>query len=336
MEFLRNPEIRLHIALYSLLTAICSIVGFITSGPNAGLLIVTACLLFTSLSISLTYHRYRRLSSFAMDINKVLNGNDAVCLQDYSEGELAILHGEVKKLTQQLKFQADALSKDKAYLADSIADISHQLRTPLTSMNLLASLLSQVSLSDEKHNEYVQDLQKQLSRIEWLISSLLKISRLDAGTVKLNKSTVSTRELIARISSLLEIHMDLKSQRLVVSQNGSESFTGDLSWSVEALGNILKNCMEHTPDGRCIYVTCSENPLYTEILVRDTGEGIAEEDLPYLFERFYKGRNASNDSIGIGLALSRMIITAQNGTVKAENFREGGSLFTIRFYKTTI
>jgi signal transduction histidine kinase len=142
--------------------------------------------------------------------------------------------------------------------------------------------------------------------------------------------------LVEKAASPLEIPMDLKSQQLAVSMEGSESFTGDLAWSVEALGNILKNCMEHTPEGGRINVYCSENALFTEIKVSDTGEGIAQEDLPYLFERFYKGRNASSESIGIGLALSRMIITSQGGTVKAENLNDGGSLFTIRFYKTNI
>ena len=335
MEFLRNPEIKLHILLYIASTAIFTVAGFIV-GRGYGYLSLACCLTFTALSLSLTYHRYRKLSSFAADINRVLVGQDAVCLDDYSEGELAILQGQVKKLTVMLRSQADSLSKDKAYLADSLADISHQLRTPLTSMNLLASLLSQPVLEDSKHSQYVQDLQKQLSRIDWLISSLLKISKLDAGTVELNKSNVSVQELIAKASSPLEIAMDLKDQKLVVTMEGPEAFAGDLAWSAEAIGNVLKNCMEHTPDGGNIYISCKENALYTEIAIRDTGEGIAAEDLPHLFERFYKGRNATNESVGIGLALSRMIITSQNGTIKAENYHEGGSLFTIRFYKTTI
>lgn len=335
MDFLRNKEIKQLVGIYAALTAICTGAG-LAIGPKTSLLVFLVCLLFTLSGLVFTYHRYRNLASFAEDIDRVLGGHDAVCLDDYSEGELSILQEAVKKLTLRLRYQADALSKDKAYLADSLADISHQLRTPLTSMNLLSALLSQPCLDDNKRMEYVQDLQRQLSRIDWLISTLLKMSRLDAGTVTLSQSKVSVRELIEKASSPLEIPMELKNQQLTVSMDGSESFTGDLSWSAEALGNILKNCMEHTPEGGRITVTCSENALFTEIKVSDTGEGIAEEDLPHLFERFYKGKNASSESIGIGLALSRTIITSQNGTVKAENLKDGGSMFTIRFYKTTI
>lgn len=335
MSFLRNKEIRLHIGIYTLLTAIFTAAGLVI-GRKAGLLVFLACLAFILSSIIFTCKRYRRLASFAEDIDNVLEGQDAVCLEDYSEGELAILKEEVKKLTLQLRYQAHALSKDKAYLADSLADISHQLRTPLTSMNLLSALLSKPDLEDSRRMEYIQDMQKQLARIDWLISSLLKISRLDAGTVTFNRSKVNVRELIEKASSPLQIPMDLKNQQLAVSMDGSESFTGDLAWSAEALGNILKNCMEHTPYGGRISIECSENALFTEIKVSDTGEGIAEEDLPHLFERFYKGKNASNESIGIGLALARMIITSQNGTIKAENLKDGGSLFTIRFYKTIV
>lgn len=335
MGFLRNKEIKLHIVIYAMLTALCTGAGLVKD-RETGQAVLIVCVGFTMISLVLTYQHYRRLSSFAEDIDKVLGGQDAVCLEDYSEGELSILQEQVKKLTVQLRSQAHALSKDKAYLADSLADISHQLRTPLTSINLLSALLSQPCLEDSKRMEYIQDLQKQLSRIDWLISSLLKISRLDAGTVKLNSSKVSVKALIEKASSPLEIPMDIKNQWLTVSMDGSESFTGDLAWSAEALGNILKNCMEHTPEGGSIYVSASENALFTEIKVIDTGEGIAEEDIPHLFERFYKGKNASSESIGIGLALSRMIIASQGGTVKAENLKDGGSLFTIRFYKTTI
>lgn len=335
MGFFRNNEIKKQIGIYALITAICTASG-LNIGRKTALLVLSVCLIFTLSSLVLTYHRYRSLASFAEDIDRVLDGKDSICLDDYSEGELAILQDAVKKLTLRLRYQADALSKDKEYLADSLADISHQLRTPLTSMNLLSALLSQQCLDDDKRMEYLQDMKKQLSRIDWLISSLLKISKLDAGTVNLSRSKVSVRELIEKASSPLEIPMDLKNQQLTVSMEGSESFTGDLAWSAEALGNILKNCMEHTPDGGKINVTCCENLLFTEIKISDTGEGIAEEDLPHLFERFYKGKNSSRESIGIGLALARMIVTSQNGTIKAENIKDGGSMFTIRFYKTTI
>ena len=129
--------------------------------------------------------------------------------------------------------------------------------------------------------------------------------------------------------------MELKGLELKI-KTGGESFTGDLAWSVEAIGNLLKNAMEHTPDGGSISVVAMETPLFTQIEVEDSGEGFFEEDIPHLFERFYKGKNSGEGSIGIGLALSRAIITSQNGTIKAENSERGGAKFTVRFYKNIV
>ena len=176
-------------------------------------------------------------------------------------------------------------------------------------------------------------MQRQLDRIDWLISSLLKIAKLDAGTIFLRHDKISLKSLIDKAAEPLAIPMELKEQTIEADISGS--FIGDLSWTAEAVGNILKNCMEHMEQGT-IYVTTREKSLYSEIIIRDTGPGIDKNDIPHLFERFYKGTNSSEQSVGIGLALSRMIIVKQNGTIKAENYKSGGAVFTIRFYKGTI
>jgi len=233
----------------------------------------------------------------------------------------------------RLREQSDALRQDKVYLADSIADISHQIRTPLTTINIILSFLSRTGISEERRLELTNELKMLISRIDWLISALLKIAKLDAGTVNFQKDTISVQELIKRAAEAIAIPMELREQKLQVAINGNVTYEGDLPWSVEAVENILKNCMEHTPAGGTINISATENAIYTEISISDNGYGIAEEDLPHIFERFYKGKNSSDQSIGIGLALARMIITKQNGTVKADNNKGAGARFTIRFYK---
>ncbi len=267
------------------------------------------------------------------DIDKILHGNDSIDLGEYAEGELSFLQSEILKLTVQLREQAWSLKKDKEYLSDSIADISHQIRTPLTSINIILSLISKPDLPEERKKALFNELETLLRRIDWLITTLLKISKLDTGTVKFKKEKIMVSQLISLAVAPIAISLELREQEINTKIKGNESFIGDLSWTIEAIENILKNCMEHTQRGGSIKITAFENPLFTEIIIKDNGPGIEKEDLPHLFERFYKGKNSNVQSFGIGLALARAIIASQNGTIKAENAPEGGAKFTIRFYK---
>lgn len=182
--------------------------------------------------------------------------------------------------------------------------------------------------------DHIHELYELLSRIDWLITTLLKISRLDAGTVQFKQEQVSLEELLKKSCVTLLIPVELRGQELRIHADGA--FRGDLSWTCEAIGNIVKNCMEHTLKGGRIEIDAAENALYSEIIIKDNGTGISPEDLPHIFERFYKGKDSDGKSFGIGLALSRMIITGQGGTVKAENRKPVGAMFTIRFYKGTV
>jgi signal transduction histidine kinase len=294
--------------------------------------VAICCLIFDITHFLITYSRYRQIADLSLEINKILHDSSKFDLKRFSEGELAVLQSEIYKMTVRLREQAEALKKDKKYLADSLADISHQIRTPLTSINLIMNFLAEEDLPDERRYALVRDLNQLLSRIDWLISTLLKISKLDAGTVKFLKNKVMISELIKKASKPIAISMDIRNQQLILKAEGNESFEGDLAWTAEAIENILKNCMEHTPDGGTITIEARETPIYTELVISDTGPGIAMEDLPHIFERFYKGKHSAKSSIGIGLALARMIIVAQNGTIKAENSADGGALFTVRFY----
>lgn len=333
MKLLRNPEVVKTLILFFLLSAAATAAAFVWDA-RFGIFTLILCLIFLSIHLISIRKRYNRMSELAADINKILHGDNEISLENYSEGELAILHSEIYKMTVRLREQQQSLQEDKLYLADSIADISHQIRTPLTSINLLVQFLSEPGISEERRMKLIRELYELLSRIDWLITTLLKISKLDTGTVQFKQETVPIKDLIERACSPLLVPIELRRQTLSVDADGT--FTGDVAWTCEALGNIVKNCMEHTPDGGRIDILAAENGLYTEIVISDTGRGIAKEDLPHIFERFYKGKDSDDKSFGIGLALARMIVSEQNGTVKAENKTEKGAKFTIRFYKGTV
>lgn len=333
IKLLKNKEVRKTLLLQLVVAAAGCMACYAISSRTGIIAVILSALLILIQYIS-TYKRYRKISALASDINLVLHGDSAISLENYAEGELGILHSEIYKMTIRLREQQQKLLKDKVYLSDSIADISHQIRTPLTSINLLIQLLSEPNLSEERRLQLTQDLYGLLSRIDWLITTLLKISKLDAGTVSFKKETISLETLIHKSCEALLVPIELRDQNLTIRTDGS--FEGDIAWTCEAVGNIVKNCMEHSPAGGSIEVIASENVLYSEIQIKDTGTGIDREDLPHIFERFYKGKDSSDKSFGVGLALARMIITSQNGTVKAENLRPNGAMFTIRFYKGTV
>lgn len=330
MKVLRNREVRIEFVLELSITIIVTIAAFLWE-KSFGLFTLVICLVLNTVHFVNTYIRYKRIEELSADVDRILHGDIPVSFEKYEEGELAILESEVQKMMVRLREQQQHLLDDKIYLADSIADISHQIRTPLTSINLLLSFLSEPDISEEKRQKTIREIYELLSRIDWLITTLLKISKLDAGTIQLKSEMVSMKELLSQSVAPLLIPMELRGQELKVAASGK--FEGDANWTSEAIGNIIKNCMEHTPEGGCVEVTASENAIYREIMIEDTGSGIAPEDLPHIFERFYKGKNSSDKSFGVGLALARGIINNQNGTIKAENRKEGGAKFTIRFYK---
>ena len=332
MKLLRNAELRIQFVVYMLFTAVGTGLA-LWAAPQVSLLFLVLFLAMAGYHFYVTKQRYVRLERLCTEIDAILHGSEQKTLSEYKEGELSLLRSEIMKLVIRLREQNDLMRRDKERMADLIADISHQLRTPLTALHLtLASMGGEEG--EDIRKEHLLELRKLITRIDWLVESLLKIARLDAGMIRFQKQRVSFGELLKKAAEPFEISMEVREQNLAVSAEGG--FTGDLSWTAEAVGNVMKNCLEHMKDGGTLFVTANENALYSEILIRDEGEGIAKEDLPRLFERFYKGKNSGEQSIGIGLALSRMIVTGQNGIIKADNHPQGGAVFTIRFYKGII
>ena len=334
MNFLRNHEVVKTLCLQIFIAVSAIVVAFIWEQRFGVFTLVFTTLLLLTSTVS-TYIRYKRIYDLSADIDRILHGNDMnLSFDKYHEGELAVLQSEIHKMTMRLREQRWQLEDDKRYLANALADISHQVRTPLTSINLLVGLLSEPNIPDERRRKLTHELLDLLLRIDWLITTLLKISKLDAGTVQFQQETISLNELIRKATDSLLIPIEIKEQNLYINANGN--FTGDVSWTVEAISNIVKNCVEHTPNGGEIRIEAGENSLFAEIVISDSGSGIAQEDLPHIFERFYKSKNAGDKNFGIGLSLTRMIIINQNGVIKAENNAAKGALFTIRFYKSIV
>lgn len=334
MKLLRNHEIFILSVVFLFVSAAAAVSAYLYYGRKFGRFTLLLCFVFLLIYSISNRYRYKKLSELALKINDILHDDSCILINDCSEGELSLLRAEIYKMTVRLREQSDMLKKDKLRLSDFLADVSHQIRTPLTSMNILVSLLEKPDLTLHRRLEITQELYELLSRIDWLITALLKISKLDAGTITFRKDNIPLAELISKASQPIQIPMELRGQELIVKAEGE--ICGDEAWNCEAVGNILKNCMEHTPEGGRITVHAAENTLYSEIIISDNGCGIPKEDLPHIFERFYKGKSSDSGSFGIGLALARMIITGQNGTVKAESPAGGGARFTIRFYKCTI
>ncbi|MDD6920564.1 MAG: HAMP domain-containing sensor histidine kinase [Eubacteriales bacterium] len=332
MHFLRNDEVRKG-AFWLGIVILASMGIAIEIGATTVILISITSTFFVVLFIQFSKVRYNKLEKLTQTVDRILNSDDIVVFGSLEEGDFSIIENEIRKMTIKIREGENRLQKEKIHLTDSIADISHQLRTPLTTINLLMDKMKRTDIDEMDRRRLMSDINNQLSRIEWLISSLLKISKFDADTVEMNSEKISVAELIAKSVEPMMIPLEIRDQFLEYISLGNETYVGDLNWSVEAVSNIIKNCVEHTQEGGSIKISARENVLFTAIEIEDNGTGIDEKDLPHIFERFYRGKNSNIASIGIGLALSKMIIQRQNGVIKAENKKDGGSKFTIKFYK---
>lgn len=330
---LRNKEYRMLLITMLSIVGIGAVIGC-RINPIAGTVILLSGILLTGSSMIFTRRRYQDIEKLSRYLRRVYSGDYSLDIRDNMEGELSILKNEIYKVTLILSKQAELLKKEKEQLADAISDISHQLKTPLTSMMVMTDLLNNDTLPSEKRREFTKNLELQLERMEWLLTSLLKLSKLDAGTIKFKREVIPVNKLIQQAMKPLLIPMELKDQKLLITGDNNVTFLGDLNWTVEALINIVKNCVEHTQTGGEISVIFGENPIYTEILIKDNGIGISKEDLPFIFKRFYKGKNASEDSVGIGLAMAHSIITSQYGDINVTSKKYQGTSFSIKFYKT--
>ena len=327
----RNRELRQFAVLFSIIAAVTAVLGFAIN-TAAGLLAIASAAAFGAAFLVFTKARYKSIARISNQIDLVLHNADHLYIDEFDEGELSILYSEITKMLLRIREQNDSLKKEKEHLADSLADVAHQLRTPLTSANLILSLLAN-NPDENERKAFVRETEELLVRMDWLITSLLKLSRLDAGIVAFQNEQIDVNDLIGASLRPFLIPMELHGIDVQLDAPEGMVIQGDFDWLSEAIQNILKNCMESTGENGEIEILCGDNPLFAEITIHDSGRGFEKDDLPHLFDRFYRGKSPNATGYGIGLALCKMIITRQGGTVTAANHPQGGAIFAIRFPK---
>lgn len=291
--------------------------------------ILAAALLAEGFIADLWYKR--RLESLITYITKVQDDLTLAAPECSAEGQLGILQSEIYKVVALLREQYSGEKRQKEYMSDMLSDISHQVKTPLTAIQLMTELLEQPGLEEEKRLEYAEKIDSQLGRITWLIRNLLTLSQLEAGVLKMKPADISLRELMEDINGSLEIMAEVKGVSLE-TKVPDVMIAADRHWLREALMNIIKNCIEHTDEGGYVRIDAEQNNISTLITIEDNGSGISKTDLPHIFERFYKAENSSAQSVGIGLALAKQIINTHSGTIDAESEKGRGTTFTVKLY----
>lgn len=287
------------------------------------------------ISIRYTQKRYRDIEKLNDYLSHICAGFYDLDVQDNAEGELSILKNNLYKMMLLLRSQNDALQKDKTYLASSLADISHQLKTPLTSITVLCDVLKNET-DEENRKKFTEIIESQAEKMNWLIITLLKISKLDAGTADFRNAPVQIQTVLHRALEPFLVTADLRNITVDTEDVSDFTFTGDENWSVEAVGNILKNCLEHMADGGRLALSTAHTTVYDLLRIEDDGCGIQAEDLPHIFERFYHGKNASADSVGIGLALSKTVLNREHAQIEVQSKEGVGTVFSLKFYKTVV
>ena len=332
MNIMRSSETRTAV-IGQLSAAAVGFVGCLFISVPAAFVLLSAAAVITFIEFGLLSKRGKKLSRLCGDIDDILRGADQADLSEYREGELSILSDEIRKMTVRMREQNSALYKDKQFMKEALEDMSHQMRTPLTAMLLVLGMLREPKLSPQERAEHTRELHRLLSRMQWMLETMLGLSRLEAGAVEFKTEEISAAELINEALEPLSISIELKNITVNTEIEGSPVFRGDRQYCTEALVNVLKNCMEHTPEGGTIRISAAENSLYTGITVTDSGSGIPEQELPRVFERFYRGSEFGKSGYGIGLAFARKIIALQNGSLQVRNAPPLGAEFEIRIYK---
>ncbi len=276
----------------------------------------------------------RKIEEITRYIEEINRGNYKLDIEDNVEDELSILKNEIYKTTVMLNEVAENSVRDKVNLKDSLSDISHQLKTPLTSMSIMVdNIMDNPNMDYKTREEFTKDIRREIINVKFLVDSLLKLSKLDANSVHFTNRFVRIREIIDDAVKNVSVLSDLKNVDIVVNGNYNASVNCDFKWQVEALTNILKNCVEHSKEDSRIEIFFDENNVYSKIEITDYGIGIEKQDLPHVFERFYKGKNSASESIGIGLALSKSIIENNGGYIDVKSEVGKGSTFIIKYFK---
>lgn len=302
------------------------------------LIINLSSMLFTIILLVLIFLNYNKekdkdIKNITKCIEEINKKNYELNIDSMSEDELSILKNEIYKTTVMLKEAADNSNIDKINLKKSLEDISHQLKTPLTSiLVMLDNLIDDPDMDINIRNDFIRDIKREVVNIKFLVQAILKLSKFDSNTIHFIKEDIQVVDIIDEAIKNVSTLCDLRNITIDKNGKGKEKIKCDFKWQVEAITNILKNCIDHSQDNQKIIVSYEQSNTYSMIKIQDFGDGISKKDIKHIFERFYKGENATPESIGIGLALSKTIIEEDNGKITVES-DENGTIFTIKYYK---
>lgn len=289
--------------------------------------------IFIIIIIAKEHKNKKNLNDIISYLKELNRGNYNLNIDLNKEGELSILKNEIYTTTVMLREQAEKELQDKINLKDSLTNISHQLKTPLTSISLLVDNLLDEEIDTNTQKEFLLDIKNQIESINYLIIVLLKLSRFDANVVTFKEEKINVKNLLIDILKHIDIIREVKNIDIHITGDNASTLIGDYKWEYEAISNILKNCLEYTPENKNIYIKYRETNMYTEIIIEDEGPGMSKNEKNKIFERFYKGNNSNSNNFGIGLSLAKEIINKDNGKIKVESELNKGTTFKIRYYK---
>ena len=300
---------------------------------NTSIIAIFALIMIVIFIIYLKLRR-RKINQLDRYIQKISRRDYSLDIEECSEDELNSLKNSLYKITVLLKEEAENKKQQNEAILTSVSDISHQLKTFLTSMQIiLDNLLESKEMDEQTRERFLLEASKQIKGINFLILSLLKLSKLDAKVVEFENKPVNIQNMIDEILENLEVMIELKQVKIIKEIDTNAEITGDYNWNKEAIQNIIKNAIEHTDEGKAITIKVDKNDVYTSIAIQDEGNGIEKEELKHIFERFYKAKGAQEESFGIGLSLSKSIIEKQNGYISVESEIGKGTTFTIKYLK---
>ena len=280
----------------------------------------------------LLYNRRIKVSKLNQYLAQINQGRANLDLTVFTDSELGILRSELFRLSETLHRQNEQLVADKKFILDSLNDIAHQLKTPLTSVVMMVDLIQENDLPPEKHQQFMLNIESQLERLQGLIANLLTLSKLEANVINYQAESIMDTQLINRLVSSFDVELNVKNVHCEI-ETDNQLVTIDIDWTIEALSNSVKNAIEHMPDGGTIRILSTVNLMYWQIIIEDNGTGIKEEDIEHVFDRFYRGKTSRKDSVGIGLSLTKRIINQQKGLIKVESQVGQFTRFIIRFLK---
>ena len=302
------------------------------------LVINMSFLTITIIILLILYIRYNHkkendIKDIIKCIEQINKKNYELQIDSISEDELSILKNEIYKTTIMLKESAENSNKDKINLKKSLEDISHQLKTPLTSiLVMLDNIIEDPDMDINIRNDFVRDIKRNVVNINFLVQALLKLSKFDANTVHFIKQENDLKTIIKESIKNVSPLCDLRNVNIEFNAKDKSKIVCDAKWQIEAITNIIKNAVDHSKKNSTVTINLSNNNVYSMIEIIDKGEGISKKDISHIFERFYKGENATSDSIGIGLALAKTIIEEDNGNINVES-NKTGTKFIIKYFK---